>query len=146
MSRARSRAALIRLRQWTVDEIRKEVSALEAERQALMDKDGALQAQALVERSQDMGDMAARMGFTAFAQRVLRERAVLAEQVVALDAKIEAVRVRLGEAFLDLKQLEIAERERLRREQAEAARLEAMTLDDIALQGFLRRDRGGNDL
>ncbi len=139
MSKARSRAALLRLRQWTVDEIRKEVAALEAQRQALIDKDGALQAQVLVEQSQDTGDMAARMSYAPFVQRVLAEREALAAQVQGLDDQILEVRERLREAFLDLKQFEIVERERQRREAQEAARQDAAALDETALQRYLRR-------
>ncbi len=141
MSKAKSRAALLRLRQWKVDEIRKEIGALETLRQQLVEKAAGLEAQVIAERVGASGDALAQLSYGGFAQKVIADRARIAQEMMELDGCIAQVRERLREAFLDLKQLEIVERGRREREAAAQAQAEAHALDETALNGFIRKNR-----
>ncbi len=138
MSSSRSRAVLMRLRQAAVDEVRKELGALEARRQALVDGGAALEAQVLAERTGTLEHPAAQFAHGAFLARIRDERAALDGEMAALDGDIEGVRARLQAAFLELKQLEIIERQRRDREARERAKADAQALDEVALQGYRR--------
>ena len=131
---------LIRLHKQDLDELRREMAALEGRRAALIDRRKMLDRELAEEQRfvAETPNMA--FAYGAYAQRVIAERADIAERKQALEDDIAALGERVAEAYAELKKYEIAMSQRLRRQRAEAARREQRDLDELGLDMQRRRN------
>lgn len=131
---------LIRLHKQDLDELRREMAALEGRRAALIDRRKMLDRELAEEQRfvAETPNMA--FAYGAYAQRVIAERADIAERKQALEDDIAALGERVAEAYAELKKYEIAMSQRLRRQRAEAARREQRDLDELGLDMHRRRN------
>jgi flagellar protein FliJ len=124
---------LIRLREWAVDERRRELGALIAREDQLIAYGRQLEMQLVREgdivksNSQMLGFM-----FGPFAEDHKKRRERLAVTLAAVRKEVEAARERLAQAFRERKVMEEVQASRAERERVEAARLEQVELDEIA--------------
>ncbi len=130
---------LIRLRKQDLDELRRDMAALEGRRAALIARREMLDREFAEEQRfvAETPNMA--FAYGAYAQRVIAERADIAERKRALEDDIAALGERVAEAYAELKKYEIAMSQRLRRQRAEAARREQRDLDELGLVMHRRR-------
>ena len=130
---------LIRLRKQDLDELRREMATLEGRRAALIGRRKMLDRELAEEQRfvAETPNMA--FAYGAYAQRVIAERADIAERKRALEDDIAALGERVAEAYAELKKYEIAMSQRLRRQRAEAARREQRDLDELGLVMHRRR-------
>lgn len=130
---------LIRVRQHTVDEHRRELADLYAERDGLAQDRADLDRAYARERQLVEEDPAYRVTFDQY-QKYYRDRCdaidtAMAEVDRRIADKLDAIR----EAFRDLKQLEITKRERDRAAANERARKEQQFLDEAGLATHRRQ-------
>ncbi len=130
--------SLIRLVQWRVDEKRRELAEAEREadacRQALVD----LGAELKREQEAARGSYEAGQGYANYARLYLRRREVTEAAIRAADAEVERVRDELSGLFLELKQAEITQANREKREAERLAKLEQTELDEMGSMRFQR--------
>ena len=124
---------LIRLRDWTVDERRRELGALLAREEQLIAYGRELERQ-LVREGEVVKANTQMVGFMfgPFAEEHKKRRERLAITLAALRREIEAARERLAEAYRERKTMEEVQKTRAERERVEAARIEQVALDEIA--------------
>ena len=130
--------SLIRLVQWRVDEKRRELAdaqrMADACRQALVD----LEAELKREQTAARASYEAGQGYANYAKRFLKRREDAQNAIRAADVEVERVREELSGLFLELKQAEITQDNRERREAQRLAKLEQTDLDEIGLVRFTR--------
>lgn len=130
--------SLIRLVQWRVDEKRRELSDAEREldacRQALVDLGHELKR----EQEAARGSYEAGQGYANYARLYLRRREVTEAAIRASEAEVERVRDELSGLFLELKQAEITQANREKREAQRLAKLEQTDLDEMGISRFSR--------
>jgi flagellar FliJ protein len=137
----KSLAGLIRLVTWRVDEKRRELAqaqgAADARRQALVDLEDELK------REQDTARASyeATQGYANYARRFLQRRAAAQQAIVAADAEVERVREELSGLFLELKQAEITQANREKREAERIAKIEQTALDEMGIERFQRNKK-----
>jgi len=128
----KTRASLIRLQKHKVDELRRQVGELEAMRAGLLrqveDLDATLRREAQRAREDDV----ARFAYPGFSRSVEDRKTNLRTSAAEIEAEINRVKADLGEAYQDLKRIELVEEARLDRERAAAARLEQSQMDELA--------------
>jgi flagellar FliJ protein len=130
--------SLIRLVQWRVDEKRRELGDAQREadacRQALVDLGAELKReQAAARASYEAGQ-----GYANYARLFLRRREVTEAAIRAADAEVERLRDELAGLFLELKQAEITQANREKREAQRLAKLEQTELDEMGIDRFQR--------
>jgi len=134
----KSLEGLIRLVRWRVDEKRRELteaeSTADARRRALAD----LEAELKREQETARGSYEATQAYANYARRFLTRRAAAEQAIVAADAEVERVREELSGLFLELKQAEITQANRERREADRLAKIEQTALDEMGLERFQR--------
>ena len=125
--------SLIRLRDWTVDERRRELGALLAREEQLIAYGRELERQ-LVREGEVVKSNTDMVGFMfgPFAEEHKKRRERLAITLAALRREIEEARERLAEAYRERKTMEEVQKTRAERERVEAARVEQVALDEIA--------------
>lgn len=133
---------LIRLRRYTVDEKQKFLTALYREAENLISKRQALIDQLDHERELARGDTApdAIINFGLYADNVRKKISKFNENIQKMENRIEGAQEDMRAAFAELKKVEIIKREREDREQKKQDDKEAQALDDIAIEGFRRKE------
>ena len=130
--------SLIRLVQWRVDEKRRELADAQTEadacRQALVD----LAAELKREQDAARGSFEAGQGYASYAKLFLRRREVTEAAIRAADVEVERLRDELSGLFLELKQAEITQANREKREAERLAKLEQTELDEMGSMRFQR--------
>ena len=131
-------ATLIKLTKRKLDELRRKMVALENEKaqlQALAQSlvDEMAREMLLVSQTVEMANY-----FGNFAKKMKVRQQKVADEIAAVDRKIEALSAEIAEAFSELKKYEIAQENAKRRAEEEAARKETIALDEIASQQFHR--------
>ncbi len=130
--------SLIRLVQWRVDEKRRVLADAQTEadacRQALVD----LGAELKREQEAARGSFEAGQGYANYAKLFLRRREVTEASIRAADAEVERLRDELSGLFLELKQAEITQANREKREAERLAKLEQTELDEMGSMRFQR--------
>lgn len=126
---------LIRAQRWRLDEMRREVVRVEgllAERHA----DAArLEAEVLDEQRRASADEVGRFAYAGgYAAGVIHRRAALANAIAETEAELGERRAQLAEVFAELKRYEIVLERHEAREAQEAARREAIALDELSLE------------
>jgi len=132
--------SLIRLRKWMVDERQRELAALVAREEQLINYGRELDRQLVREGEIARADpMSAGFQFGAYAEDHKRRRERLAVTLAALRQEIEGARERLAEAFRERKTMEEVQKSRSVRERVEAARVEQSELDEVAQNQHRRK-------
>ena len=130
--------SLIRLVQWRVDEKRRELGDAQrhadACRQALVD----LEAELKREQAAARASYEARQGYASYAKLFLRRRELTQAAIRDADGVVERIRDELSGLFLELKQAEITQANREKREEQRLAKLEQTELDEMGISRFQR--------
>ena len=132
----KGRKILIRLNEREVDEKRKQLAELDRLLDSLKAQAQTLEAELLMEQARAGGDPDALMTYDAFAHAVIERRKKLAATIADVELRVSQARDELADAFRELKKYEIAEANFQRRRAHEEARIEQITLDDMAIEGF----------
>jgi hypothetical protein len=126
---------LIRAQRWRVDAMRREIVALEglaAER-----RQGAIrfEAEVIDEQRRASRDEVGRFAYAGgYASAVILRRAEIARSIEEVESELADRRQQLAELFAELKRFELVLDRHLAREAAEAARREAIALDELSLE------------
>ncbi len=132
--------AMIRVRGWELDALRREISDLDAVASARRNEAAKFEIEIVREqefaRRDEVGAYAYAKGY---ADAVIAHRESLARAILAADAAVDERRAVLAEAFTELKRLEIARDARLERERLERERREAIALDELSIDLHRRR-------
>jgi len=134
---------LIQIAKAELDEKRRALTELETRRGGLMAEVNRLAAALEAERLRAKESYEAATAFPAFAKRVRERTAELREQIAELDREIGAATEAVSQAFRDMKKYEIVKERRAEEARIEESRREQQQLDEVGLQGFVRRGRGG---
>lgn len=138
----KSLRTLIRLRKHTLDEARRELAVLQREVDAIDQARRRLDQELVDESATARSDVEASYGYGHYLATVRERRSEFDRQVSALAQQVALAEACVREAFREVKQLEIADAQRLERERAEMARQEQAGLDEVALSGFRRLEEG----
>lgn len=134
---------LIRLRRHTVEEKQKILAALLREAENLAEKKIALEDQ--VQREKELAiaqnSPEASADFGRYAENARKKIARFQEAIRKVETRIDAAQEEVRMAFAELKKVQIVQRTRREEERREDARKEANALDDIAIEGFRRKDK-----
>lgn len=127
----KSRETLIRLRRFEVDEKRQKVSDIETMMNDFNQMAADLDRQIEVEQERAGVSDVNHFAYPTFAKAALQRRDNLVASIADLEAKLNAAREELAEAFEELKKVELieerdAERSRANREKAEQAELDEL--------------------
>jgi len=135
--------SLIRLRNWNVDERRRELGALTAREDQLIAYGRELERQ-LIREGEVVKTSTEMVGFMfgPFAEDHRRRRERLAVTLAAVRREIEEARERLAAAYRERKVMEEVQKTRAERERAEADRREQSELDEIAANQHRMRELG----
>ena len=133
---------LIRLRRYTIDEKQKFLSALYREAENLISKRQVLIDQLEAERELARGDTApdAVILFGLYADNVRKKISQFNENIKKMENRIEGAQEDMRVAFAELKKVQIIKRKREEREQQKQDNKESQALDDIAIEGFRRKE------
>lgn len=134
---------LIRLHKRTLDELRRNMVALENQKTQLQQTIKSLQNElekevALAGKQVEMANF-----FGEFAKRIRGRQDVIHQEIRGIDGKIEALNKEIFEAFTELKKYEIASENLKLRMLEEEKRKETLMLDEIAAQQFQRKPEEG---
>ncbi|MFD2262636.1 flagellar FliJ family protein [Lacibacterium aquatile] len=131
---------LIRLRSFELEEKRRALAELEqvAERleQAIRDVDSQVEEEKQIATK----DYVLARYFPAYLQAAKERRQTLVANRLDIGQQIDAAKEQVTIAYQELKKLEIAQAIREKREKEEADRREQLMLDEIAIEGYRRRD------
>ena len=138
-------ASLIRLRRFELDAERRALADLEerkteAEAKAVRLAETLRAEQEAAAKAEDPRTAAS---YPDFARKTREQQLRLAAQITRLEAAILSRRDALTDSFRALKTLEEAEAARRREAKAKAAAAEAQAMDEIAIEGFRRRQGDG---
>jgi flagellar export protein FliJ len=133
---------LIRLHKRTLDELRRNMAALENQKAQLRQAIQVLQKEmekeiALAGEQPEMANF-----FGEFAKRIKNRQEVIYQEIAAIDAKISNLNNEIFAAFTELKKYEIARENAKLKAKAEENRKETLMLDEIAAQQFQKKDGG----
>ena len=138
----KSLGTLIRLRKHTLDEARRELTALQREVDAIDQAREKLAQELVAESATARADVEASYGYGHYLGTVRERRSEFDCLVGELSQRVALAEACVREAFREVKQLEIADSQRLERERAELARQEQAALDEVALSSFRRLEEG----
>ncbi len=132
---------LIRLRRYTVDEKQKFLSALYREAENLIQKRKILQDQLDHERELARADESpdAILLFGRYAENVRKKLERFDLGIQKMESRIAGAQEDMRAAFAELKKVEIIKDQRDAREKKSQDEKESRALDDIAIDGFRRR-------
>lgn len=130
--------SLIRLGKWQLDEKRRLLGEIYAERRALEAQAEALEEQLRREQDLASSDPAFGYNYAAFAQWVISERERYARLFVEIDGRIDEANEEVMEAYRDLKKYEITAENRAREEAEVRARAEQAELDELSIEMLTR--------
>ncbi|OSQ39662.1 flagellar FliJ family protein [Thalassospira mesophila] len=132
---------LVRIRKWTLDEKQRELGdLLRVLEQLIEQRDELGRALKAEQKVASENPQTAGFAYGNFANAVIAERTALNEQIAAQEAKIDAFRDVVAQAFKDMKTAEITERNRVAAVRAEEDRKEQETLDEIGARAATRKD------
>lgn len=133
---------LIRLRRYAIDEKQKFLAALYREAENLISKKQLLVDQLEREKELARNDTApdAVIMFGLYADNVRKKISKFDENIKKMENRIEGAQEDMRIAFAELKKIQIIKRQREEREQKKQDYKEAQALDDIAIEGFRRKE------
>lgn len=134
--------SLLRLKDWQLDEARQELIDLQNRMDDLTQHIEIFEAEVEQELSTAGGvnDLSVLHSLPGYLAKAKAKRQQLAEQSKILSAQIEQATEQVRESFLELKRLDIIDRQRKEAEEKERNRKEQIDLDDITAQRHGRRE------
>jgi len=132
-------ANLVRLHRLRLNERRRKLADLEAERDRLGAQQADLAREIEKEKCTAVSDFASGLTFTAYLAHFKARQERLQEAIDAIETRIGDERDRIAEAFADLKKHETVLANRKERERREQDRRQVNQQDEIALNIFRRR-------
>lgn len=130
---------VIRLNKWQLDEKRRALTELHNLREQLLEQIRRLEAEIEREREVARNDVVAARTFAGYLKAARERRSRLDQSVAEVDRRIAEAEEEVAEAYRELKKFELAEEERVRRENLKLRRKEDALLDETAGIGFRRR-------
>ncbi|AJD50855.1 flagellar FliJ family protein [Thalassospira xiamenensis] len=132
---------LIRMRKWALDDKRRELGEMLGILTNLLAEKDALEKAVIAEQkvAAENPELAG-FAYGPFASAVVFEREALVKRIAEQEAKIDAFRDEVADAFKAVKTAEIAERNRVEAERAEEDRKEQAELDEIGARSATRDD------
>jgi flagellar protein FliJ len=128
----RNFASLVKLARFKVEELQKQMGALDEARAHLESRAADLERSVPEEQVAADESREGFMAYGSYAQAVIERKNNLRASMIELDAQTAALRVQLEEAFLELKKFELMEDRRLARIAQARAKAEQDELDEIA--------------
>lgn len=123
---------LIKLHKRTLDELRRQIVAVESQKQQLLNLSKKLSDELADEIRVATGRLDMSQFFGGFAKRIQTRQHNIAAEVKALDKQIDTLTDSARVAFGEVKKYEIAKANAEKRKAKEAARKETAELDEIA--------------
>ncbi len=136
----KSRQALIRLHKWQVDDIRRRLGELEVMRRDFEDKRTELEATLADERRIGETSPIGAYAYPSFAKAMTERRQKLEESIKNIEREIESTKAALGDAYRELKKIEVLEENSKKKQRAEKTRREQAEVDDVAIKAYQRRE------
>lgn len=133
--------SLIRLRKHTVEEKQKILSALYREVEMLQLKKQQMEAQLGQERETAKTNSDAAAYYGLYAENMRKKIGKVDEAIRRVNKRVEAAQEDVRAAFAEQKKVEIIQRNREEEEEKERADKEAQMLDEIAIEGFRRKEK-----
>ena len=133
--------SLIRLRKHTVEEKQKILSALYREVEMLQLKKQQMEAQLEQERETAKTNSDAAAYYGLYAENMRKKIGKVDEAIRRVNKRVEAAQEDVRAAFAEQKKVEIIQRNREEEEEKERADKEAQMLDEIAIEGFRRKEK-----
>ena len=128
-------STLIRAQRWRVDAMRREIGQFEGLVAERRDRAIRFEAEVLDEQRLAAVDPVARYAYASgYAGAVIHRRAEIAQAIAEAEAELAVRREQLAELFAELKRYELVEERQAAREAQEAARREAIALDELSLE------------
>jgi len=130
---------LIKLRKRALDELRRSLASLENQKAQLKNVSARLEEE--LQREIKLAATQPEMGnfFGDFAKRIKNRQQEIADEIKALDKKMDKLSQEISEAYSELKKFEIVHENTKKREAAELNRKETIALDEIAGQQHQRK-------
>lgn len=137
---AKSLRSLIRLHDWDVDEKRRVLSEYLGQVAVIEERARKLE-ESVIREQKIAAEVPGEAGlyYGNFANMVIQRRELLAQLKAELEKQVVTARENLRQAYRELKKYETAQANRDEREEAEGNRREQIDLDEIGIQGFLRK-------
>lgn len=134
---------LIRVRKHAVEQKQKFLAELYRQAEQLAGQKKALEDQLADERQKLEGSNSVDMlkYYGLFAQSVKERVADIVDAMQKLDVRIDIAREDMRESFADLKKIQITQDRRVAEEIAALEKKTAQMLDEIAIDGFMRRQQ-----
>ncbi len=134
--------SLIRLYKWRLEEKRRALAALQGLRADLARQATELEAE-LGREQQTAKTMETGWTYSGYAKAVIQRRENLRRSMAEVERRMELARDEVNAAWREMRKYEIAEERNQVRRNAEAARVETLEMDEIALtQNRLKRSQG----
>jgi flagellar protein FliJ len=130
---------LIRYHNWQLDEKKRALAELQDQRAAIDVALRKLEEEVVAEKKAASELEGVAYGIDAYLKATKKRRVMMESIARSLDHRIEKALEDIRQGFQELKKYELAQQERDRKEAAEAARREAIDMDEIAQNGFQRR-------
>jgi flagellar export protein FliJ len=134
-------ASLIKLHKRKLDELRREMSTLENQKEQLKQSSANLTKELQDEMNAAKKQAELSAFFGGFAKRIQKRQEEIAEEIKELDKKITTLNDEIADAFTELKKFEIAQENEKRRADEDTRRKETIVLDDIAGQQFRQKKK-----
>ena len=133
---------LIKLRRHGIDERQKALAELLRQVEALEGKRAELEETIERERqiAEESDNLETAAYFGRYAEGVKRQIERIDAEIKKLDVRIQIAQDDIRTAFAELKKIEIVQKNRLDKEAKERAVKETAELDDIAIEGFRRKE------
>lgn len=132
---------LIKLHRWQLDEQRRKVAEIESLAAKLRAELQRLDGEEQFEQQIAGGSHEANYAYSGYAKSLIDRRAKLARSIEETEQQIVEARAALADAFAEVKRYEIAAANRLLAKHRGLERLRQQELDEIAIDGFRRRER-----
>ena len=146
---ARHLGVLIGLHRWRLDEQRRRLADVLRSLETMESRLGDLEREIVAEQAftgdagADADAAGAAAAYAAYARHAVERRAAVVQAIVAADAELKQQQEKVKECYRELRALELAEENAARDRASAVARLERLTLDEVAL--LARANRGGAD-
>lgn len=136
--------SLIRFKRHELDDKRKILAVLNTELEVLLQTKKTILEDLAREKNLASVDIEVARSFGLYLNRTLTRCDDLDQEIAEKQQEVQAATVVVQEAYLEVKKLEVTQEKRDQVEDDRIARIEAITLDDIGIEGFRRRQEETN--
>lgn len=131
---------IIRLRKWELDEQRRVLAVMQAERDSIAGMIDMLDVERAEQSRLYNGSEISALTLGAYLEGVRNKQAQLRRDLAKKDEEVEAHRDRVADCFRELKTYEIAREMELKRAKAKEAKEEQEAFDELGIQNHARQD------